>query len=273
MLWGNFAKDFKRFIGTDFHIAMEWIHPSPLAQNVRGLNSQSRKFINCDHFTNVNKHLIEHNTAVINWNSINNVSEIKSENQKIQTYAEILNINKTHHIAFTDGSCFPNTKNKDSRAGWASKFVSGELTNTVLYGNLDITNHFASNIRAEGYAIIRTMEMIYNLESAWTKLTIITDCMFWIDMCEKYMKKWNQAMFIAKANSDMTMRMWLIYNKLAKKGDVVFMHIKSHNKDGWKNFNTDTFERFCYDQNEYVDRQCNYARHKLNTTEEVIKQL
>ena len=309
-LWGNFAKDFKKYIDGDFHEILEWIHPSPLAQNIRDPKRQKDKFINCNHFTYANKFLKAEDAILINWNSINSnmVSVITtntettnsettnsettntetnietSEKPKTETettkktetegkekasYDKILNMNINHHIAFTDGSCFPNTKNKDSRAGWASVFVSGSLNNTLLYGNLDISKYFASNIRAEGYAIIRVMEMVQNSDKPWKRLTIITDCMFWIDMCEKYMKKWTPAIFASKTNSDLTSQMWYSYNKLSKKGEVIFMHIKSHNKDGWKNFESGTFEKFCYDQNDYVDKQCGYARIKLQPTNEI----
>ena len=69
------------------------------------------------------------------------------------------------------------------------------------------------------------MEMVDKLDTKYSRLTIITDCMFWIDMCEKYMKNWNSETFNEKTNSDLTTRMWRMYNKLSKRGDIIFMHI------------------------------------------------
>lgn len=272
MLWGNFAKKVKKYVDTDFHIILEWLHPSPLAQHSKNKNLN---FIHCDHFTNVNKILISDEEIAINWNSINDekvfserkISEIKEENNKVEN---ILNMNNTHHIAFTDGSAFPNNKSIKSRAGWAACFVSGFYKNKILYGNLDINNCYASNIRAEGYAIIRVMEKVDESNIEWTKLTIITDCMFWIDMIENYMRKWKLDMFDEKSNPDLTKRMWFIYNKLILKGEVKFMHIKSHNKDGWRDYDKGTFEKFCFDKNEYVDKMCNHARLNLKLCEEII---
>jgi uracil-DNA glycosylase len=254
MLWGNFARAFKSHIDTDFHVVMEYTHPSPLAQ------SRTNKFIDCNHFTKANKFLVADDRAPIDWNSIN---------PKQDPYTKILDMNETHHIVFTDGSCHPNNKSKDSRAGWASLFVSGCLKNKVICGNLDISKVYASNIRAEGYAIIRALEMIDS--EKWNKITIITDCMFWIEMCEKYMGKWKPESFKQKTNSDLTTRMWFIYNKLSRIGDVIFMHVRSHNKEGWKGFPENSFERFCYDNNDYVDKKCNYARIKLQPCNEITE--
>jgi hypothetical protein len=51
------------------------------------------------------------------------------------------------------------------------------------------------------------------------------------------------------------------------------MHVKSHNKDGWREFSAGTFEKFCYDKNDYVDKICNHARIKLNPSDEIITKI
>ena len=183
--------------------------------------------------------------------------------------AEVLNMGPNHHIAFTDGGAHPNNKSKASRAGWALCFASGPLNNKLVYGNLDVSKHNASNIRAEGYAIIRVMELVSENKEPWSKLTIITDCMFWVDMIEKYMKKWDADTFAEKSNPDLTQKLWVVYNEISQRGEVKFIHVKSHNKAGWKDYDADTFERFCYEKNDYVDKMCNYARTKLNPADEV----
>jgi uracil-DNA glycosylase len=265
MTWGKFAKKFNKHIDKDFHIILEWIHPASVAQNAKNKNL---RFINCDHFSYVNTLLKSDGFDIINWDSINPVPLVE-EKKDLYTNAEtILGISRSHHIAFTDGSANPNNKSKLSRGGWSSCFVSGPLKDKLIYGNLNISTYYASNIRAEGYAIIRVLESINVCEESWTKVTIITDCMFWIDMVEKYMRRWNDEKFNEKSNPDLTKRLWFIYNEVSNKGDVNFMHIRSHNKDGWRDYESGTFEKFCYEQNDYVDKICNYARTVLNPSDE-----
>jgi uracil-DNA glycosylase len=267
MLWGNFAKKFKNYIDDDFHVVLEWLHPSPLAQNIK---NKKLKFINCNHFIYVNEFLKSEGDDIINWNSINPTDLVEEEENLFTNAESILGMGPTHHIAFTDGGAHPNNKSKESRAGWASFFVSGPFKDRLLYGNLNISEQFASNIRAEGYAIIRVMELIDECTESWDKVTIITDCMFWVDMIEKYMRRWKKETFEEKSNPDLTKRMWEIYNKVSRRGEVNFMHVRSHNKDGWREFDDGTFEKFCYDQNDYVDKTCNYARTNMNPSDEVI---
>jgi len=199
----------------------------------------------------INKLLVAEGECPINWAA-------DSEEKTIGC----LNFNDT--IVFTDGSCNPNNKSPKSRGGYAVYFASGHMNGTVVVGNLDISV-YASNIRAEGYAIIRTLELV-DLSEPINKLIIITDCEFWINMVETYMPKWRT--FDDKANPDMTKRMWMIYNKVIKKCEVKFMHVKSHNKSGWKSFKQGSFERYCYEKNEYVDKLCSSARINLKPGEE-----
>ena len=70
-----------------------------------------------------------------------------------------LGICESHHIIFTDGSCYPNNKSKHSRGGYAAVFVSGPLNDKCAYGSIDISEYNASNIRAEGFAIYRALEL------------------------------------------------------------------------------------------------------------------
>lgn len=261
MLWGSFAQSFVDIVDDDYHICLTHIHPSPLAQRV----PEEQKFINCQHFKEVNQILIEDDQAPIDWN----IKEKKHiEEKQYDCAEEILDIGDHHHISFTDGSAYPNNKSKDSRAGYALLFVSGEFKDKCLYGNIDISKYNASNIRAEGIAILRTLEIVKNSTQPWKKLTIITDCEFWMNMIEKYMPKWNKHKFAEKNNPDLTTKLWCVYNETKKHGEIIFMHMKSHNKDGWSKFEDGTFEKFCYDQNDYVDKMCSYARTNMESSEE-----
>ena len=268
MIWGEFAKDLAKLIDSDYHIVMHWIHPSQLTQT----STNNIKFINCNHFSECNKLLKSDLKSAVDWNTIN-LKFVKNMDNKILTsdYTNrILHINDKHHIVFTDGSCHPNNRSDKSRAGWALLFMSGEFTNTKIYGNLNITKYNASNIRAEGMAIIRSLETADNSLWEWNRITIITDCEFWIDMLEKYMWKWDINTFNNKANPDLTNRMNKIYTKLKKNKEVVLLHIKSHNKSGWNKFEEGTSEKFCYKNNDYVDKLCKYARIKLQPNDEII---
>jgi uracil-DNA glycosylase len=266
MMWGNYAKTLIEYIDDDFHVVLEWTHPSPLTKNTK----KQLKFTNCNHFTYANEFLESGGYEPINWNSINPKTLIEDTENRFTNAESILGIGPKHHIAFTDGGAHPNNKSKESRAGWALCFVSGSFKDRLMYGNLNVSDHFASNIRAEGYAIIRVMEIVDSCTEPCDKVTVVTDCMFWVDMIEKYMRRWKAKTFDEKSNPDLTKRMWLIYNKLSLRCEVNFMHIRSHNKDGWREFEDGTFERFCYDQNDYVDKTCNYARKALHPSDEVI---
>jgi uracil-DNA glycosylase len=294
LLWGSFAQEFVEIIDDDYHICLNAVHPSPLAQNV----SKERKFINCNHFKWVNKFLKEEGGVPINWmpqkikNTIKNSdnkpvfekkpvfeNEQKNEqkNDKKNTMYDdaesILGMSSTKHIIFTDGSCFPNNKSKLSRGGYATVFVSGPFKDTCLYGNLDICVENASNIRAEGVAIIRGLELVRDCLLPWNKCDIISDCKFWIDMIDIYMPKWNKAKFNEKSNPDLTLRMWLVYNEVKEKGEIKFIHMKSHGKDGWQNCVDGSFEKFCFEQNKYADEMCGYARVNMQPTNELIEKM
>jgi uracil-DNA glycosylase len=283
LLWGNYAHKFIKIIDADYHICLTSVHPSPLAQHT----SEEKKFINCDHFTYINTHLKNEGEPQINWTPPH--IEEKTTSKKKARLKEhpktnasidmsncakkILDIQQLHHIAFTDGSCYPNNKNSNSRGGYASVFVSGSFDNMCIYGNLDITTTNASNIRAEGVAIIRVLELVNKCDKKWDKITIVTDCEFWIKMVELYMPRWTSESFKNKANPDLTKRLWCIYNEVSKKGPIRLMHMKSHGKDGWQNHADGTFERFCFDKNDYVDKMCSYARKELQPTQEVFKNI
>ena len=294
LLWGSFAQAFVEIIDDDYHICLNSIHPSPLAQNV----INERKFINCNHFKWVNEFLEDDGANPINWmpQKINIVVPNVERNVVVQTIVvpneqkntalqnteknavyddaeSIIGLSSTKHVIFTDGSCFPNNKSKLSRGGYATVFVSGPFKDTCLYGNLDISVENASNIRAEGMAIIRALELVRDCELPWNKCDIISDCKFWIDMIDTYMPRWNKSKFNEKSNPDLTLRMWLVYNEVNEKGEIKFIHMKSHGKDGWQNCVDGSFEKFCFEQNKYADKMCGYARVNLQPTNELIEKM
>jgi len=275
LLWGAFAQDFINIIDADYHICLNAVHPSPLAQRV----AAEKKFINCDHFTYVNEFLTADELPKINWKpQEKNINECKKETisavdqPKVFNDAEsIFGISIKKHIAFTDGSCFPNNKSAVSRGGYSSVFVSGPYKNKCVYGNLDVSIENASNIRAEGMAIIRTLELIRDCVEPWNKCDIITDCELWVKMIENYMPKWNSDKFKEKANPDLTLRLWLVYNEVKELGEINLIHMRSHGKDGWQKCADGSYNKFCFEQNDFADKMCSYARTKLEPAKEIFE--
>jgi uracil-DNA glycosylase len=276
LLWGSFAQSYIDIIDDDYHICLNYIHPSQLDQRV----VCGKKFINCKHFKEVNQLLSEDGREPINW-APRFIELDKKEDKKEEVVPEkryddaesILDIRPLHHLVYTDGSCYPNNRSAKSRSGYASSFVSGPFKDKCLYGNMDVSKHHASNIRAEGMAIIRTLETIKECSDTWDKVTIVSDCKFWINMLELYMPKWCTAKFKMQSNPDLTLRMWLAYHDVKEKGEVKLLHMRSHNKDGWGNFDEGTFEKFSYDQNDYVDKMCSHARVIMKPTEELFSNI
>jgi ribonuclease HI len=209
----------------------------------------------------------------------------KRKNEKKESVGDakdILKFGNNNHIIFTDGGCHPNNKSIKSVGGYASIFLSGSLKNKCVYGNLMVDTIYASNIRAEGMAIIRAFEIIHendeknNIENKkhdWNKITLISDCEFWINMINLYMPRWDKQKFKEKSNPDLTSRLWMIYKELSQKGDIILIHMKSHNKSGWKSFTEGTFERYCYDQNDYADILCTYARNSVKIGDESFEDI
>ena len=59
MLWGSYAQKKGAFIDQSKHLVLKAPHPSPL--------SAHRGFLGCQHFSQANNYLIEHNIAPIDW--------------------------------------------------------------------------------------------------------------------------------------------------------------------------------------------------------------
>jgi uracil-DNA glycosylase len=286
LLWGKNAQQISKLINSDFHIIKEWAHPSPMAQ---GSLSDANKFINCTHFIDANAFLEDWECTPIDWNVSRPLDADSDSDSDIE-----LNIQEEKHapkeskegkdsdwfnghsrkiIAFTDGSCYPNKKTPKARGGYASSIVQGPFKDTVIYGNLSIDKNYASNIRAEGQALISTLEFLDMHLDEWSECILVTDCELWINMVTKYMPRWSEEKFKEKANSDMTLKLWAIWKKLmAKDKELSLYHVRSHNKNGWKEAKEGTFEKYCYEQNDYVDQLCGYARKALKPGEIVISE-
>jgi ribonuclease HI len=159
------------------------------------------------------------------------------------------------NITFTDGSCFPNKSCPDSRGGYASIFTKGPFVDKKLYGAIAIDKEFATNIRAEGFAILAVLNHIEKYLDVWDDTIIITDCKFWQTMINETMRKWHPDVFREKKNSDLTTAIWEKWCDLKEihKKKLRILHMYSHNKKGWKNYPKNSYQYYCYIQNEYAD--------------------
>jgi uracil-DNA glycosylase len=247
ILWGRLSQMAKEFIYDDCDI-LEWKHPSPLAGNT---------FENCDNFIIANQLLEKNNLEAINWN-------VENIDNNLVEKAFSMDINT--QIAFTDGSCNPNKSCPEAIAGYAVQFVLGTLKNTLIIGNIDNSEIYATSVRSEGEAIYQTMLYIKeNIQSCKT-LIIVSDSDFWINMINSYIPNWAKTKTIDEhKNPDLVKKIWIVYTELTikKKITINFRHIVSHNRNGWAKFDINSYEYFCYFHNDNVDKFANKARKEL----------
>ena len=189
---------------------------------------------------------------ITKFNTVNNGLAAKFSN----------NINPKTVSWFTDGSCHGNGR-KSSSGGYASICVSGNSKNIVFYSKVDDRSIKATNIRAEGLAILSVLEYsLSNIKSSqWDNTIIYTDSEFWVKMIYNYMPKWSESGldFNKKANPDLTKKIYNIYNQINLTKSIELKHVYAHNKDKSAN-SSNPFKRFCHDNNELADDLANLAR-------------
>lgn len=254
MFWGVHSKNSRRYMNKKCTI-LDWGCPSPLVQ-------PQQTFLLCDHFTISNKLL--KTVGPIDWNQSDATNIVN----------KYFGMTPRTTVAFTDGSCYPNKLCPDAIAGYASTFSLGVFKDVELYGNIDNKKNYATNQRAEGIAIYRVLQYLTTHKSEWDDCIIVSDTDFWIKMFTTYMPNWerNDIIFTEKKNSDLTVPMWGLYVTLTRVHDqtIEFRHVKSHNKDGWREFNRNTYEYFCWYNNDYVDKMAGYARKTLSPGIDII---
>jgi uracil-DNA glycosylase len=252
ILLGDKAQTLRKYIHHKA-VVLEWGHPSPLARNA--------DFINCPCFSDANTILNKLGEKPIDWNiNLDPLNAMFSDNRTL--------------VLFTDGSCFPNKLCPQSVGGYAAVFAHGAFKDVLFYGNLDTNIEFATNQRAEGFAILNALNYMKDPSKldAWDSLIIITDSQFWIDMFNKYMPSWQKGnKFLEKKNPDLTVALWAVYIELLKKKkNISFKHVRSHDKAGWSSAPRDSYEYFCYINNDYVDKIAEFARQKVSRGKKII---
>lgn len=255
MLWGNNARIRAQHL-SDKAIVYEWTHPSPLAQS-------KQSFSDCPHFSDANKALFKLGSEPIDWNVDPPQGEVEIS----------FGAGPKTQVVFTDGSCYPNKVSPAAIGGYASAFALGSMKDTVLYGSIPNRPHFASNQRAEGYAILKVLEYLTNHLNEFDECIIVADSEFWIKMFEIYMPKWvDSDCFDEKKNPDMTKKLWGLYQELTDEHmkTIKFRHVKSHDKEGWSKYPEDSYEYFCYVNNHYVDELASYARTTVEVGKDIV---
>lgn len=253
MLWGNTIKKKESLLNNKCTI-LKWCNP---------ITQLRQSFTKCDNFIIANTELI--NIGRIDWNQCLQKGEVECR----------FGMTDRKTVVFTDGSCYPNKTCKEGLGGYAASFVLGKFKDVVLYGNCSNDPHYATNQRAEGEAIHRTLMYLDKHLTEWDECIIVSDTEFWIKMFTQYMSNWDaKGMdFKEKKNPDMTVPMWDLYKKLCFEFEKVieFRHVKSHNKDNWKNFPKESYEHFCWFNNDYVDEMAGYSRQSIKPGNHIME--
>lgn len=284
LLWGKNAEKLENYIDGDFHIIMKWLHPSPMAQTRVDIKE---KFINCDHFVRVNEFLQKEGETPIIWDPRYNPDDNKDFNcyfddenkdfyedknfykNKKSNIIDKLGINYISGLTddynlkvqkvFTDGSCTKNGK-KGSKGSYAAVFVSGKWKNTILFDKLPKSKYADSNIRAEGWAIIKVLEFLEKKQN-WKICKIYTDSDFWEKMINSYMPKWSESDFKKKKNYDLTLHLWCLWNNIMNDDKYLeIVWVPAHNKKNTKN-SKNLYKKWCYDNNNAADKLAKLARN------------
>lgn len=225
LMWGNDAKSAVHNVITeksrDKFLLLYHCHPSPF---------NGDRFLSCTHFQQVNQQFISAGEAPIQWNSIS-----KPKTDKVQ-------------IVYTDGSSF------NGESGYACVFTSGPMDGRIRLGKLDDLK--GTNIRAEGIAIARAIQLASQLEVE--EIQIITDSEFWIKMIEQYMPTWSEEKFKKQKNPELTRALHDLCIDVRRRYRLVFKWVPSHGKGGVK-----------YEFNEMADREANKARLTLKHGQEI----
>jgi uracil-DNA glycosylase len=258
VLWGNDAKQYEAFIEDDCSV-LQWCHPSPLT---------GKKFLSCTNFHEINLLLEKKNMGAINWNIEKTAHPVEKEFMLNDSISGL-------HVIFTDGSCYPNKSCPDSRGGYAAEIVYGICKETIIAGNLDISKYFATNIRAEGQAILSALKYIHEMDRECAKIIIYSDSELWIKMIKEYIPAWakkdSTLKSIDKKNMDLVIELWGVCKKLRlRKVELEFNHVRSH-QVGWKSKDAESYEYFCGYHNDYVDKYAEWARLHLSPSDEHIR--
>ena len=230
MLWGGKAQEMTSSIAgiimRDAVDLLQWGHPSPI--NTINSKPGPRNFVNCDHFTHVNKELVSRKQEPIDWNPAkvtvtepdDEESEPEPNNEKSESK---LNPQSSRILVFTDGGCMNNGK-KNAKASYAAHFAdisfqesSGLVPKNAL--NLDFTETTElvqpSNNRGELLGILYALKTILEKWNASNvkPVLVVTDSEYCLHTINERIWKWvkKSADFSDRPNSDL---LRILYSQL-----------------------------------------------------------
>jgi uracil-DNA glycosylase len=200
-LWGNDAQTLEAFIPNGRKLK----HCHPVAM-------VSPSFSQCDHFSKLREKFPEF------------IWDYRLANQEVHFY--------------TDGACKGNqfaNKNK-VRAAWGvictkgimqSKTWAGKVLTAEVELDGKMVETGPTNIRAEGFALLEALENVKFLRKHGVKSRILSDSKFWIiDMFHEHIPNWldNQIPFTRKKNSDLTTKLWALYQEVCDSLELEFVN-------------------------------------------------
>ncbi len=237
MAWGRDSQALFSMSSVKKHKLLTWAHPSPQAQ---GSLDETKKFVNCDHFKIASK------AYDIVWDPEWDPDCGLSEEEE-----------PVKHVIFTDGSC---TKNGNSSAvgGYGIVFADGPFKGGQEFGRLPASEYNDTNIRAEGFAILKAMARLKKYPD-WDECIIYTDSEFWIKMIYEYMPAWEPHKFDEKENSDLTKAIWKLWKKLDSCRKIQIKWVPGHDGLEWSK-SDDAHKKRCSKYNAIADRLAEMGR-------------
>ena len=150
----------------------------------------------------------------------------------ILTYSNTILDNKiliNEITIYTDGSSVHNGTTI-ARGGYSVVIQIKDEKTKIQYGRVPIGEYndkllYPTNIRAEGYAILKAINYV-NKKYNYKTCTIVSDSKFWIDMIEVFIPKWPKDKFEKNKNTDLTLQFKNINIKKIK-----FIFVRSHGKE------------------------------------------
>ncbi len=199
LLWGNDAQSFD----VPSNNIMRWCHPVAMTRP---------SFSECDHFT------------------------------KLAPLGIIWSCDETETDLFTDGACSGNHLKSGRVAGAGVVCTRGILVGSeydfpvpetkVMYkGEMQIAQ--PSNIRAEGTAILRALQLVARHPDI--RFNIYTDSQYWIDAIFSYIPHWiaEEIAFTEKKNADLTKDIYDAWRAVESRCKIIF--VDSHHSKTPKN--------------------------------------
>lgn len=270
VLWGNEAKTKRTFIKNS--IVLTYTHPSPMADNAL---SSERRFVNCSHFADINKHLASLGKAIIKWGVVmdNITVDDRIVNTVIQTTGVVTKDDKREsspvnkeikitklahctnkHIVFVDGACTANGKKK-ARASYAFYIATGPLATYEEAAEIGNYNGVtATNNRGELLAFINALKYIHDKDVANVKtITFVSDSTYCIGIISSWLDKWiTEGTLDERKNIDLLNEMSDIVKKLKDKNYTIeTIHQNSHQPAP---LNKDSDEYFKWNGNDKADK-------------------